>query len=114
MGKGAFIGRDALLQQKESGVDRKLVMFTLEDPEPLLYHDEPIFRNGDLVSEITHGAYAHLLGCSMGMGYIETPEGAEDEWILEGEYSIDVAGGRVPAQPHLKAPYDPDGGRVRM
>jgi glycine cleavage system T protein len=114
MGKGAFIGRDALLQQKESGVDRKLVMFTLEDPEPLLYHDEPIFRNGDLVSEITHGAYAHLLGCSMGMGYIGTPEGAEDEWILEGEYSIDVAGGRVPAQPHLKAPYDPDGGRVRM
>jgi 4-methylaminobutanoate oxidase (formaldehyde-forming) len=112
--KGEFIGREALLAQLNSGIARRLVMFTLEDPEPLLYHDEPIFRDGALVSAITHGAYAHLLGCSMGMGYIEMPAGASDEWILEGEYSIDVAGERVPAKAHLKAPYDPEGERVRM
>jgi 4-methylaminobutanoate oxidase (formaldehyde-forming) len=44
--KGDFVGKDALVKQTESGLTRKLVIFTLEDPEPLLYHDEPILRNG--------------------------------------------------------------------
>ena len=39
--KGDFIGKESLLRQKEAGIKRKLVIFTLVDPEPLLYHDEP-------------------------------------------------------------------------
>jgi 4-methylaminobutanoate oxidase (formaldehyde-forming) len=109
-----FIGRDALLQQKESGLTRKLVIFTLEDPNLLLYHDEPIYRNGELVSLITHGAYAHLLKCSMGMGYLVNREGIDDDWILSGRYEIDVEGKRIPAKAHLKAPYDPMGERMRI
>jgi 4-methylaminobutanoate oxidase (formaldehyde-forming) len=112
--KGDFIGREALERQRESGLARKLVMFTLDDPEPLLYHDEPIYRNGKLVSSVTHGAYAHLLGCAMGMGYLEDPEGINDEWILSGRYEIGVEGKLIPAKAHLKAPYDPLRRRVRM
>jgi 4-methylaminobutanoate oxidase (formaldehyde-forming) len=112
--KGDFIGREALIKQRESGLTRKLVMFTLDDPEPLLYHDEPIYRNGELVSSVTHGAYAHILGCSMGMGYLENPGGISDEWILSANYEIDVEGLLVPAKAHLKAPYDPGRKRVRM
>jgi 4-methylaminobutanoate oxidase (formaldehyde-forming) len=89
-------------------------MFTLDDPEPLLYHDEPIYRNGELVSEITHGAYAHMLKCAMGMGYLENSEGINDEWILSGKYEIDVEGELIPAKAFLKAPYDPLNKRVRM
>jgi 4-methylaminobutanoate oxidase (formaldehyde-forming) len=112
--KGDFIGRAALVRQRESGLTRKLVMFTLDDPEPLLYHDEPIYRNGQLVSSITHGAYAHLIGCAMGMGYLENPAGISDEWILSGRYEIDVEGELIPAKAYLKAPYDPLSKRVRM
>ena len=112
--KDDFIGREALIRQRASDLTRKLVMFTLENPEPLLYHDEPIYRNGELVSSVTHGAYAHLLGCAMGMGYLEQPEGISDEWILSGRYEIDVEGTRIPAKVHLNAPYDPSGERVRM
>lgn len=112
--KGDFIGRDALVKQKESGLKRKLVIFTLEDPEPVLYHDEPIYRNGEHVSQITHGSYAHLLGCAIGMGYLKNLEGIEDEWILSGKYEIDVEGKLIPAKVHLKAPYDPKNERVRM
>ncbi len=112
--KGDFIGRAALIRQRASDLTRKLVMFTLEKPEPLLYHDEPIYRNGELVSSVTHGAYAHLLGCAMGMGYLEHSEGISDEWILSGRYEIDVEGTRIPAKAHLKAPYDPAGERLRM
>jgi 4-methylaminobutanoate oxidase (formaldehyde-forming) len=112
--KGEFIGRAALMRQRASGLKRKLVMFTLENPEPLLYHDEPIYRNGELISSVTHGAYGHMLGCAMGMGYLEHPEVISDEWILSGRYEIDVERTRIPATVHLKAPYDPMGERVRM
>jgi 4-methylaminobutanoate oxidase (formaldehyde-forming) len=111
---GDFIGREALIRQKETGLNRKLVMFTLDDPEPILHHDEPIYRDGELVSSITHGAYAHLLQSAMGMGYLENAEGIENEWILSGRYEIGVDGELISATPHLKAPYDPKAKRVRM
>ncbi len=112
--KGDFVGKDALVKQTESGLTRKLVIFTLEDPDPLLYHDEPILRNGVKVSENTHGAYAHFLGSAIGMGYLENPDGIDDEWILSGKYQIDVEGKLIAARVHLKAPYDPESKRVRM
>ena len=52
-----FLGREALLTQKEAGVTRRLVQLRLDDPEPLLYHDEPVFRDGALVGRITSGMY---------------------------------------------------------
>jgi len=112
--KSDFIGREALMRQRELGLTRKLVMFVLDDPDPLLYHDEPIYRNGELVSSVTHGAYVHMLRCAMGMGYLENSEGISDEWILSGKYEIDVEGELIPAKAFLKAPYDPSNKRVRM
>ena len=50
------IGRDALLRQKESGVTRRIVQFAMEDPEPLLYHNEPIWRDGEIVGYLTSGS----------------------------------------------------------
>ncbi len=76
--------------------------------------DEPIYRNGELVSEVTHGAYAHMLKCAMGMGYLENPEGITNEWILSGKYEIDVEGELFSAKAYLKAPYDPSSKQVRM
>ena len=111
--KGDFIGREKLLEQKKSGANRKLALFTLNDPEPLLYHDEPVYRDGELVSRNTHGAYAHKLGRAMGMCWIELPEGAGDEWLLSGKYEVDVEGTLVPAQVSLGSIYDPSGQRIK-
>ena len=41
---GGFIGREALLRQRETGLRKRLVQFKLESPEPLLYHNEPIWQ----------------------------------------------------------------------
>jgi 4-methylaminobutanoate oxidase (formaldehyde-forming) len=114
MDKGEFVGREALLHQRDKGLTRKLVIFTLEDREPLLYHDEPIYRNGRLVSRNTHGAYAHFLGCAIGMGYLENLEGISEDWILSGKYELDIEGKLYPAKVHIHAPYDPKGQRTRM
>jgi len=60
----------------------------------------------------THGAYAYLFSCAIGMGYLGNPDGIKDEWILEGRYKIEVEGEMAPAKVHLKAPYDPKGERL--
>ena len=114
LNKGDFIGREALLDYRRETPARRLAMFTLEDGRPLLYHSEPIYRNGELVSHNTHGAYAHLLGRSMGMGYLENEEGLTEEWIMSGTYEIEVEGEKYRARVHLKAPYDPEAQRCRM
>jgi 4-methylaminobutanoate oxidase (formaldehyde-forming) len=114
MDKPDFIGRDTLLKQIENGLKRKLVIFTIEDPEPLIYHDEPIYRNGDLVSENTHGSYSHLLRRGIGMCYLKNPDGITDEWIMSGKYDINVEGKMFPIKIYLQPPYDPNSKRVRM
>jgi 4-methylaminobutanoate oxidase (formaldehyde-forming) len=114
MEKTSFLGKEALSRQKSSGLKRKLVMFSIKDPEPLVYHDEPIYRDGKLVGENTHGAYSHVYGCSIGMCYLKHPDGIDDEWIMAGKYEINVAGKLYPIEIHLEPIYDPKNRRVRM
>ena len=102
------------MKQKQEGLKRKLYVFTIDDSEPLIYHDEPIYRNGELLSSNTHGAYGHFLKCSVGMCYLENAEGISDEWVSDGSYEIGVSGQKYPITVHLKAPYDSKGERTKM
>ncbi len=47
-----------------------MLQFLLQDPEPLLYHNEPILRDGEVVGYISSGAYGHWLGGAVGLGYV--------------------------------------------
>jgi 4-methylaminobutanoate oxidase (formaldehyde-forming) len=109
-----FIGREAVLRQLDEGVTRRLAVFSLEDPEPLLLGNEPIWRDGQLVGRTTSGAFGHTLGVSVGMGYVENPDGVTPDWVRGGTYELEVATERFPAKVRLTAPYDPRGRRVRM
>ena len=108
-----FIGRDALLRQREAGIEKRLAVFVLEDPEPLLLGDEPIYRDGVIVGHTTSGNYSHVLGRSVAMGYLENAEGATPGWIRSGSYEIEAATERFPASVRLSPPYDPKGERIR-
>lgn len=110
---GGFIGKDALLAQKASGVNRKLLQFALQDPTPLLYHNEPILRDGVIVGRITSGMFGHALGKSLGMGYVEFGDVNNAAAVLDGHYEIEVAGERFAATPSLAPLYDPKGARIR-
>ncbi|RMD65258.1 MAG: FAD-dependent oxidoreductase [Alphaproteobacteria bacterium] len=109
----AFIGRDALLRQKERGLTRRLVQFALEDPEPLLYHNEPIYRDGRLVGYLTSGNYGHTLGRAIGLGYVCNEAGVDADFVAAGHYEISVANKRYPATASLRPMYDPRGERMR-
>jgi len=109
----SFIGREALLKQKKDGLHRRLVQFRLTDPGPLLYHNEPIWRDDAIVGHITSGAYGHTLGGSIGLGYVHAEIGASDEDILAGQFEIEVACERYAAGASLKPMYDPDNRNIR-
>ena len=101
-----FIGRDALLRQRESGVYKRMTSFVLQDSEPMLWHDEPIYRNGECVGYLSSAAYGHSLGAAVGLGYVRAEVPITRDFVLDGQYEIDVAGERCPATAYLKAPYD--------
>ena len=109
-----FVGREALLKQKQSGVKRQLVVFVLQDLDPMLWGSEPIYRDGKAVGYTTSGSYAHTLGAAIGMGYVNNSEKITAEFIKAGRYEIAVNGRRYTATPHLRPPYDPERARILL
>jgi glycine cleavage system aminomethyltransferase T len=108
-----FIGRDAVLAQRERGVQRRLVQFALDDPAPLLLHGEPIFRDGECVGHLTSAMYGHTIGSSIGMGYVDASSlDTPRRWFEEGSYSIEVAGVSRAARASLRPLYDPGSERI--
>ena len=111
--KPEFIGREAVLDKKEAGLEMRMLQFKLTDPEPLLYHNEPILRDGEIVGYLTSGSYGHHLGGAMGLGYVPC-KGEKPADILASTYEIDVMGTRVTAEASLKPMYDPSSERVKV
>ena len=111
--KPSYIGREAVMQKQETGLEMRMVQFRLTDPEPLLYHNEPVLRDGEIVGYLSSGSYGHALGGAMGLGYVPCKgESAAD--VLASSYEIDVAGTRVKAEASLRPMYDPKSERVKV
>ena len=111
--KPNFIGRDAVLAKRETGLEQRLVQFKLTDAEPLLYHNEPILRNGENVGYLSSGGYGHHVGAAIGMGYVPC-KGESVAELLASSFEIDVMGTRVKAEAKLKPFYDPKSERVKV
>jgi glycine cleavage system aminomethyltransferase T len=111
--KGDFIGRDALLRRRDSGATRRLLQLLLLDPDPLLYHDEPIWADGEMVGRTTSGAYGHTLGGAVALGYVSGDEQTIASLVANAKFEIEVAGRLVPARASLAPMYDPRGLRIR-
>ena len=73
---GGFIGQRALVDAKAgNGFDKRIVQFTIDDPEPVLWGGEPVLRDGRPVGELRSAAYGHTLGRSVGLALMECPNG---------------------------------------
>lgn len=106
--KGNFLGRQALVQQKESGIPEKLVLMTVEADNADAIGDEPVYRGNDIVGRTTSGGYAHTMGKSMAMAYIKS------ELIKpETELEISILGKRYPAYVVQIPCYDPENKRLK-
>ena len=111
-GKGDFIGRDAVLKKQDAGLARRMVQFRLQDPEPLMFHNEAVVREGKIVGPVTSGNYGHFLGGAIGLGYVPCAGETAAE-VLASKYEIEIAGVRHAAVASLAPMYDPKSERVR-
>nr|XP_055160714.1 pyruvate dehydrogenase phosphatase regulatory subunit, mitochondrial-like isoform X1 [Nyctereutes procyonoides]XP_055160715.1 pyruvate dehydrogenase phosphatase regulatory subunit, mitochondrial-like isoform X1 [Nyctereutes procyonoides] len=107
-----FMGRDALLQQKQNGVYKRLTMFILDDHDTDLdlwpWWGEPIYRNGQYAGKTTSSAYSYTLERHVCLGFVHNfseDTGEEQvvtaDFINRGEYEIDIAGHRFQAKAKL-------------
>jgi heterotetrameric sarcosine oxidase gamma subunit len=110
---GDFIGREAVARKKERGSTSRLLQFKLTDPEPLVYHNEPIWSGKRIVGQVRSGAYGHTLGGAIALGYVTCEPEETPEDIARRSYEIEIAGTRFPAVASARPMYDPKGERVR-
>ena len=110
---GGFVGLDKLAEIKQAGSNRRLMQLLVQDPDQFLLHDEPIFRNGELVGRCGSTGYGHTLGGAVTLAWISAPGIETDEWFTNGNYEIQVISGRVPAKASLKPLYDPKSDRIK-
>jgi 4-methylaminobutanoate oxidase (formaldehyde-forming) len=112
-----FIGRDALLAQRARGaLPKRLVQVMLRDASDraaLLYHEEPIVRDGVIVGSIRSGAWGHRLGRSIGMGYVNCEAGVTAQWLQSGRWEVEVACERHAIDVQLQPWYDPRSERIK-
>ncbi|HEX6144003.1 MAG TPA: FAD-dependent oxidoreductase [Geminicoccaceae bacterium] len=108
-----FLGRDALERQRAHGVRKRLVGLTLDRSEVVLLGRETILRDGMVVGWLTSGGFGHTIGKPIGYGYVRNPDGVSRDWLMAGEYALEVAGEPIAATLQLRPPYDPEMSRIR-
>ena len=112
---GGFIGRDAVLAKKNEGpLKRRLVQVLVKDPEPLMFHAEPVLRNGKPVGYVRAASYGFTLGGAVGLAMVDGGgEAVDAKWLSSGAWEVDIAGKKYPAVASMKPLYDPDMVRIK-
>jgi len=111
---GGFIGKEALLEQKAAGpLPKRFIAFLFDDPQPLCYHEEPIWANDKVVGRITGAMFAHTLGATVAMGYVEHADGVTKDWLDTSKFEIEVECERYSVTPSLRPFYDPKSERIK-
>jgi glycine cleavage system aminomethyltransferase T/glycine/D-amino acid oxidase-like deaminating enzyme len=115
--KGGFIGKVALEKQRKlKALPKRMVTIALKQDDaatPMMYHEEPVYRDGMLVGSTTSGAWGHRLGKSLALAYVKSEEGVTKDWIESGNWEIEIAWKRYPANVQFAPFYDPKGERIK-
>ncbi len=107
-----FRGRAAVEAQRAGGVTKRLATFTA-DPDIILHGRETIYRDGRRAGWLGSAGFGHTIGRSIGMGYVRDPDGVSVDYVLAGDYELEVATERVPCTVSLGPLYDPEMTRVK-
>ncbi len=111
---GGFLGKEAVLAKKAQGpLTRRLVQVLVKDPEPLMFHAEPVRRNGKAVGYVRAASYGHTLGGAVGLVMVEAGEPVDEAYLTKAAWEVDIAGKLYPAVASLKPLYDPEMKRIK-
>ena len=122
---GGFIGKDAVVKQKDEmkargGLPKRLCQVLCLDPQPLMYHAEVVWRNGERVGDIRSASYGHSLGGAVGLALIDATLAGDagdavvnKKFIDEGKWEVEIAGKFYPCKVSLAPLYDPANKRIK-
>ncbi len=118
--KPAFVGRDALLEQRSKFGNNTAhrtaavhVPGLQAEHGPYLIHNEPIWRDSTIVGHVTSGDFGFRLGGVYGLVTLHQDGGVSRPWIEGGGFEVQIAGTRYPIELSLRGFYDPAGERMR-
>jgi pyruvate dehydrogenase phosphatase regulatory subunit len=116
--KGDFIGREALLKEKEEGIKGRLVHFTVEDHDidndAWSWGGEPIYRNGKFAGFTTSSCFGYTMNRLICLGLVrDYDENTKEmnviknwhDWVMKsGQFEIDINGKKFPAKTSIYPP----------
>lgn len=105
---GGFTGGEAVAALNPARPAHRTVFVRLDDPEPVLVHDETIFQGGRQVGQLTSGSYGYTVGAAVGIGAI-----APEVDVDAGGFTVQCRGVPFPATVSRRPFYDPTGARMR-
>jgi dimethylglycine dehydrogenase len=109
MGKGEFIGRDALLDLEAEGISQQLVYAEVDALDADCIGGEPVFAEERVVGVTSSGAYGHRTGRSLALAYVEEAMSSQGQ-----KMEVEVLGERRPLTVLEAVPvYDPSNARLR-
>jgi glycine cleavage system T protein len=108
--KGEFIGRQALVAQKQNGPKRKLCTLVLDDNEfRQIYGGEAIYSDKQLVTRVRSGGYGYTLEKNIIYAYLPL------ELAKAGtQLSVDLLEGRFSAAVSPTVLFDPKGTKLHV
>ncbi len=106
--KGEFIGREALVAQKEAGIPNTFVTLEVDAVDADAWGSEPLFVGDTMIGRATAGAYGHCVGKSLALAYVQPDYGA-----VGTEMEINILGDRRAARVIEESPWDPENERLR-
>lgn len=105
-----FIGREALLRQREAGEGCRMVTIRFEDPDVVPLGGEPVYYNGEVAGKTTSAAFGYRLGQPLAIADIDLADARAEASRVE----VDIGGLRARGRVTLKAAFDPEGTRMRV
>jgi 4-methylaminobutanoate oxidase (formaldehyde-forming) len=100
---------------KAEGTRRKLVGFSVDAPDAMLWGGELVLRDGAVAGQVTSAAWGETVGGCVGLAYVRATDGSviNADWVKEGDYQVNVGGQLYPVSVSLRAIYDPASTRIR-
>lgn len=108
-GKADFIGREAVLADRETKPEHRLVCLEIDSADADAWSYEPVWYKDEYAGFVSSGAYGHTVKKSLAMAYVK-PQFLDSS---DNEFSVHIVDQRRPARIIPQAAYDPSGSRMR-
>ena len=112
--KDDFVGKKALLEQKEAGVTQEFITLEIDVTDADVMGSEPVFlpgistSSGEMIGRATSGCFGHSIGKSLALAYVKTGYGETGT-----ELEVEILGERRPARIINESPCDSENKKLR-